>query len=152
MLIPLSSSFFWKRGAGQQGFFKVSGIPSSKGIRCSINWPTPSPVDALSKGWTGLWRAFLSPQLSVGGCVCIIPVWLTDRGAGPSRGSAWRWVGLDREEALMLGFLQGIRPWASFLSMECPQHVQDGAWPPRMEMLLSVLTAGSAELWLWPRH
>ena len=52
----------------------------------------------------------------------------------------------------MLGFLLGIRPPASFLSMECPQHVQDGTWPPRMEMLLSVLTAASAEAWLWPRH
>lgn len=35
----------------------------------------------------------------------------------------------------MLGFLfQGIMPWASFLSMGGPQHVQDGTWPPRMEI------------------
>ena len=28
-------------------------------------------------------------------------------GAGSSTGSTWRWLGLDLEEALMLGFLQG---------------------------------------------
>lgn len=81
-LAPLSL----QKEAGQQGSLKDSGIVCSKGFRCSIISPTPSPADALSKGWTGLWRAFLSPQLSVGGCVCIILVWLTDRGAGPSRG------------------------------------------------------------------
>ena len=75
-----------KWGARQQGSFKGSHILCSEGIRRFNNLDSPFPTDALSRAWTGVWRVFLPPLLSV--MVCVDHSCLTCRqGSWVSRGA-----------------------------------------------------------------
>lgn len=148
---PLSS-FFAAKGSRTtrilQGFWHCI----QQGFQMFNNLANTFPHGCPEQGWTGVWRVFLPPQLSGGGCVYLIPVWLADRGAGFSTGVRLEVGGAGPGR----GADAGLPPGRSGPG-PAPSHgvpAPHPGWHPAswVEMLLSLLTAASAELWLWPRH